>query len=577
MFKPVVSLVTVAVIAALNPSLSYADQKKDIEVIEVTSNFRQQNLMTVDGSISVIGSDEIVKRGAAHSENLLGALANVNFSSGASRGNYIQIRGIGLRSQFVDPVNPSVGLIIDGINYSGLGGASMLFDVDSYALYRGPQGTQFGNDALAGLIKIDSVAAAADQESRLLLSVGDYNSHRYGIATGTSFGDDVHVRLSAVSQVTDGYITNKHLNVKDTNNIDESNVKLKLNWQATDDLSFDAVMHYIDVDNGYDSFSLDLNRDTLSDQPGRDTQLTKAFGLTTRYQGFDFANVEIILSSLQSDLIYSYDEDWSYVGIPGWGYSWKDIYNRERQQSSADLRLLSKGKSLFNQKASWVAGLYLNQRDSDLARVHTKAKYDVSSVNEHRDIAVYGQIEYDLSEQTVLTVGARVGQYDIEYFDTRLTDQVVSDNLYGFNLSLNHQLNKQAMIYLALTRSDKAGGVNAQALANPDTFASEVYRQQLLANSSFAPETLYSLEYGVKGRSLDDSLTIKMAAFYNYRQDPQLKSTITDKDDNASPVFVDFIDNAGSGRGYGLELEADYQATDSISLFLTAGYLQTTI
>ena len=133
------------------------------------------------------------------------------------------------------------------------------------------------------------------------------------------------------------------------------------------------------------------------------------------------------------------------------------------------------------------------------------------------------------------------------------------------------------MIYLALTRSDKAGGVNAQALANPDTFTSEVYRQQLLNNSSFDPATLYSLEYGVKGRSLDDSLTIKMAAFYNYRQDPQLKSTITDKDDNASPVFVDFIDNAGAGRGYGLELEADYQATDSISLFLTAGYLQTKI
>ena len=81
---------------------------------------------------------------------MLNTAANVNFNTGASRGRFIQIRGVGLRSQFVDPVNPSVGLLIDGINYSGLGGSSLLFDTQQAEIYRGPQGTRFGADAMAG-------------------------------------------------------------------------------------------------------------------------------------------------------------------------------------------------------------------------------------------------------------------------------------------------------------------------------------------------------------------------------------------------------------------------------------------
>lgn len=591
--KPVLSLVALAVLTS--PVFAQNDAK-ELEVIEVTANFKQQNLMKTQGSISVIDNEEIVARNAMHSENLLGAMANVNFSSGASRGNFVQIRGIGQRSEFVDPTNPSVGLLIDGINYSGLGGAGLLFDVNQVTLYRGPQGTQFGNDALAGVLKLDSTPAQSDQESRVLLSAGNYNSASAGIATGASLSDDVHVRLSAVKQVSDGYTNNLFLNVDDTNNIDESMVKLKLSAQATEHLAIDAVMHYIDNDNGYDTFSLDLNRDTYSDEPGRDTQRTKAFGFSSVYDGFDGVNVEVIASSLASDLIYSYDEDWAY-GQYSWlsdeptyqpdpcdvslgpclaeadGYSATDEYQRARSQNSIDLRFLSKESS----EISWTAGIYFNERDSDLTRIYTWQSQDFISENAHQDSAIYGQVGYQLSPKSQLTIGARVGQYDIDYSDNATISEKADDTLYGFNISLKNQNNDQALTYITLARSDRAGGINGAGLAQAGDITDPELKALLLSNASFEPESLYSGEFGVKGRSIDNDLNVKLAAFYHYRNNTQLKSGFTYLNQGGGTKFADYIDNAGSSRGYGLEIETSYHVNEHIELYYNIGYLETKI
>ena len=432
--KTALSLISLAILSA--PAFANSDTEKKLEVIEVTSNFRQANLMKTAGSISVIGNNEIVDRNAMHTQDLLGNLANVNFSSGASRGNFVQIRGIGLRSQFVDPINPSVGLLIDGINYAGLGGAGALFDVDTVELYRGPQGTQFGNDAMAGIIAIDSTAATANQTNRAMLSVGDYATFGAGIAVGGAVTNNVNARLSVQTQQSDGYVTNDYLMRDDTNDIDESNVKLKTNWQATKDLVINTTLHFIDVDNGYDAFSLDENGRTLSDEPGRDTQETKAIGVSAYYQGFDNVELQILASSLDSDLLYSYDEDWSYVGIrPDWEYSAFDAYTRTRKQSNVDVRLLSKGATLFNNTTSWVAGVYLSERDSGLTRAYTYADQDFVSENKHRDQAVYGELQHQLSPKTSLTFGARVGQFDIDYIDNNGVARNVDDNLMGYILT----------------------------------------------------------------------------------------------------------------------------------------------
>ena len=86
----------------------------DVELTPVTveADFRQTDVQQIPEAVTVVGSDDINARSAEHLEQVLSFAPNVNYSSGASRGRFFQIRGIGERSQFIDPVNPSVGCLL---------------------------------------------------------------------------------------------------------------------------------------------------------------------------------------------------------------------------------------------------------------------------------------------------------------------------------------------------------------------------------------------------------------------------------------------------------------------------------
>ena len=115
-----------------------------LDPIVVGADFRDKNLSTVTGGVSVIGEERLYDRSSQAFEDVIGELPNVNFSSGASRAHFIQIRGIGERSQFVTPINPSVGIMVDGIDFSQSALGATLFDVKQIEVLRGPQGTTFG-------------------------------------------------------------------------------------------------------------------------------------------------------------------------------------------------------------------------------------------------------------------------------------------------------------------------------------------------------------------------------------------------------------------------------------------------
>ena len=151
---PISFLATLCVLAA--PA---AAEPGKLEEVLVTAQLRPTALLSQVGSISVISAEDIREREAQHLEGILNLAPNVNFAGGTSRARFFQIRGVGERSQFQEPLNPSIGLVIDGIDFSGLGGAGTLFDVQQVEILRGPQGTLHGANALAGLINIRSGSA----------------------------------------------------------------------------------------------------------------------------------------------------------------------------------------------------------------------------------------------------------------------------------------------------------------------------------------------------------------------------------------------------------------------------------
>src|SRR5699024_6080246 len=146
---------------------------KPDEHMVVTADFRQAGLFELGGSISLIDGETIYQRGASYLEHLINTAPNVNFSAGASRCRFYQICSIGARSQFVAPITASVGLLIDGIDMTGLGGAATTLDIEQIEILRGPQGTLFGANALAGLINMVSGAPTDTLYSRLEASVGN--------------------------------------------------------------------------------------------------------------------------------------------------------------------------------------------------------------------------------------------------------------------------------------------------------------------------------------------------------------------------------------------------------------------
>jgi outer membrane receptor protein involved in Fe transport len=138
-------------LAAITP---FALAQTSIEETIVTADFYDTSALDIAAPVTVLDKAAIQSRGAEHLEQLLGLAPNVNYATGASRGRFIQIRGIGERSEFSEPVNYSVGVLIDGIDFTGISTAASTLDIQQVEILRGPQGTLYGANALAGLINL---------------------------------------------------------------------------------------------------------------------------------------------------------------------------------------------------------------------------------------------------------------------------------------------------------------------------------------------------------------------------------------------------------------------------------------
>ena len=123
-----------------------------LEEVIVTATLRKQSLLETPVSIAVLNERTLQDAGRQHFEDVLAAVPNLNWAGGTSRPRFFQIRGIGEREQYEGAPNPSVGFLIDDIDFSGIGMPATTFDVGRIEVLRGPQGMRYGANALAGLI-----------------------------------------------------------------------------------------------------------------------------------------------------------------------------------------------------------------------------------------------------------------------------------------------------------------------------------------------------------------------------------------------------------------------------------------
>ena len=545
----------------------------DIEKIEVRGELLPTTTATSSNAIEILDSDVIEVLGAAHLQDVLHQLGNVNFAAGSSRARFFQIRGMGERSQFVDPVNPSVGLAIDGIDYTGMASAATLFDVSQIEVFKGPQGTSVGANAMAGFINMFGNEPGEGIESRLRLESGNYGLRNIAAATGGDLGDHSQYRFSINKLDGDGYIHNQYLDRDDTNGFDELSMRLVANTYVNEDWTLKTIVHRFDIDNGYDAFSLDQNRTTLSDQPGFDRQETNSVGFNVSHSGLEQFDHKLFVSVTDTDLAYGYDEDWAFKGIHPYEYSSTDHYFRTRTASQFDYSLASKNDD-------WVMGVYRRDTDTDLDRVYTYLS-DFASSYSVASTAAYGEMRILTSDSLTLSAGLRLENYDSDYADTNTVSVNTSDTMWGGHVSAINKYHDNLSVYVRLSRGFKAGGVNGESLSRIGEEGLEQFTLELRERESFEPETLNNIEMGIRASNDDNSLTASANIFYSSRDNMQVKQWIHNElavqQDGAAPKFVDYISNAPEGTNYGLETSVRYRPSQDVTLSAGVSLLESEV
>jgi len=549
------------------PDTAWAANDSSLDEVVVTAELRDRALRDLPASATVLDAHTLEMAGVQHFQDVLGLVPNLNWSAGTSRPRYFQLRGIGELEQWQGAPNPSVGFLIDGIDFSGVGMPATLSDVERIEVLRGPQGTAYGANALAGLIAVNTRMPVRTPDANANVTFGDYGTRgANGVLGGPIGAGETAWRLVAGNYRSDGFRRDTYLHRDDVNGYNETNARFKLHAQPAETLTADVTAMWVDLDNGYDAFSIDNSRVSLADKPGQDTQLAHALAVRLDYSGAASFDVVSRSSAGVSRSVYSFDGDWG--NDEAWGvnapYDYFQRFDRERSTLSEDLRLVSHASVDRGAAWSWLAGAYLLRTDEDVQQhdfYNGDTLVDMSSDYRATNLAGYGELEFRVGAATVLAIGARGERRSADYQDSDGAAFSPDETMVGGSLSLRHSLGARRSVYATLARGYKAGGFNIGADVPAE-------------RRSFESEFLHSLEIGLRASNADDSLSGDAALFYMRRQNQQVPTG--EQLDPKNPLsFVLYTDNAARGENYGVEGTLRWQLVPAFLLDLRGAILET--
>ena len=549
--------------------------------IVVTGGLIEQVLAEVASSVTVLDRGRMAGSGSDHLHELIPAIANLNWAGGTSRPRYFQIRGIGERSHYAGegPPSFSVGFVMDDVDLSGLGMAGLVHDLDQAEVFKGPQSTLFGPNAMAGLINLRSADPAPTASQEASLSAGGDGLLRFAGTLNLPAGERWAARVGYSSGRSNGFRENRHLGIDDSNGRRESLARAKVRYESDAGLRLVGTVFRAHLDNGYDAWAPDNNEDlvTYSDNLGKDSQTTDALSLRARVP-MPPSGVELvsITSFARTELEHSYDGDWGngefwkrepYGFDPeeqGWSYDFFDRNLRDRTTFTQEVRLRREDPG---GRGGLVAGAYLKslaEEDDAAGYLFGGDATDLQSRFEIDDLAFYGQYGRELSRRWHLTLNARVDRNATSYEGATNAgaEQVefdVTQWLPGGKLALAWRPAPDRNLYAAVSRGYRSGGVNQHP--------------RLAASSRlFDPEYVLNLEAGY--RASGPRATTALTLFHALRSDQQVE--LSSQQDPGDPnSFFYFTANAVAGRSSGLEWEQSLRVRPDLRLTSSLGLLDT--
>lgn len=606
------SLLLASAVSAIITAPAQAQTQFMLEEVIVTAQKRAESLQDVPISVLALSGQRMRDAGIQRVEDLSKYVPNFQMTE-TTTGNQIFIRGVG--SGLNRGFEQSVGMFIDGV-YAGRSQQfrSPFMDIDMVEVLRGPQGTLFGKNTVAGAINIRTQKPtdefAAEVRATYEMEYGDPEVE--GFVSGP-LTDDLSGRIAARYRETEGFIDNRFLD-EDEPQREEQAIRGSLLWTPTDELelllkvesgSFDVEGRTSQVTNldgvfefaslGITQFLPDLvdpsedgklNYKKAADSHSReatDTDTDNA-ALTVNWDIGDFT-----VTSITGYSSYSFDElvDADFTNLR---FIQQDTA-QDFDQYSQEIRLVSP----LGEQFEYIVGAYYQYQELENTgridfdptaigvnvlpptAVGTYSDFD----QEAETFALFGQATYHFNDEWHLTVGLRWNNEDKEatqdYFVTDLfgstptsnpVNKIIAETVQGSvdhkydedrsrsntspSVTLTWDYDDNTMLYARYAKGFKSGGFNeAEVTGDIDRFL-------------FDDEEADSLEIGSKLTLLDGAATLNTAVFYTEYTDRQVSAF-------EDVSFV--VGNAAESTSQGVEMDGRWRVTENLTFSASLAYL----
>lgn len=581
-----------------------ADPQEGGDEIVVTAERRSENLQNVPVSVGVLNG-QAARDFTSGGDDTLIALSGrvpslyVETTTGRIFPRFY-IRGLGNIDFYLGASQP-VSIIQDDVVLEHVVlKSNPVYDVNQVEVLRGPQGSLFGRNTTAGIIKFDTIRPSQTLQARGQASYGSYNSVSVDAGVGGPLVEDkLAFRLSGLIQHRDNWVDNTYSGAsadgtvspkkKAMGGFDERDVRLQLLATPTDNFSILASAHARDYDGTSTLFlrsALVKGSNSVAnvarDRVAFDEAQNNPQGYTT-YGGswnmtWDFGGAALTsITAYETTAGYSRgDTDGgaaaNFGGI-GFGESMGQI--RDLDQWTQELRLASTGSGPFKWQ---FGGMYFDSRDvTDFYQrawfLTTAARNPNNWVRLHNmntSWALFGQASYEVVPDLTITAGARVTE------DTKTTDLLktadtaagavtyrgrrhvrLSDTKPSWDVSALYRVNDDLSVYARVAAGFRGPTIQGR---------SAVFNADFTTADS---ETITSWEAGFKTRLFDNTLRLNATAFYYTVNDIQLNGN----DSNGNGVLF----NADKAEAYGIEADLDWHPVPNLAITLGASALHSEI
>jgi len=547
----------------------------ELTTVTVTAQKRTQSAQAVPIAMTALSAKTLDVHRVQGLQDLARLTPGLLVSAFSQANPTIAIRGISNTFSQIG-VNKPVGIFVDDVFIPRNSAASFeLFDLESIAVLKGPQGTLFGRNVTGGAIVIntrkpDPGEFAAEAE----LIAGNHGERQLRGLVNAPLGEKAALKLSASLRRRDG-LGRDRLTGAEQDDIDSQNFRAQAFVRAAPDLDATFSADYGDDRNG----GRTLSSDTLgADGDDRTSELGVEQRFTRIIAGVSAKLVwRLMAGELTSISAYRKSkagEDYSGVGANyAFLASGSQSLTRDADQVatfSQELRYASPRWA----RGDFVAGLYYADEDGErqlgtrglaartgLLASATLAEQAVDS----RSIAAFADGVLHLAPQVDLTLGARYtrDRKRASLVRTDLVRPAASFSVGGLaeewsevtpRVVLGWTPRAGLLAYLSATRGFTSGGYNA------DASSAAAFR------TPFDPETVNNYELGLKSQWLQNRLRLNASLFrMKYRDKQELV--------NNTLTGILTIVNAGRASVDGSELELAYKAASWLDLSASAAWL----